>query len=136
MCLPRTSAVVAAAVLALAGCTVTTAKPAPQRPADPAFVMSGAVVIEAATAFRRDDHGGCAGTGDFADLRDGSPVLVEVDGGKVPAGQLTDGRALMDGTCRFWFAARSVPAGHDRYRVWAGRHPSPEYGEAEVKGSR
>ncbi|MCX4473276.1 hypothetical protein OOK41_23720 [Micromonospora sp. NBC_01655] len=48
---------------------------------------------------------------------------------------MTDGRALMDGMCRFWFAVRDVPTGQDRYRVRVADRDGRVYGEAELEGT-
>ncbi|SCL19721.1 hypothetical protein GA0070624_1824 [Micromonospora rhizosphaerae] len=97
--------------------------------------MSGAVVIAdtSGESFSRDGRGGCAGGGDYANIRDGAPVVIYVDDRDSAVGQLTDGRFLTDGTCRFWFAVREVPAGHDRYRLQVSEQDGGEYSEADLK---
>ncbi|MBM0240593.1 hypothetical protein JNW88_32330 [Micromonospora sp. ATA32] len=96
------------------------------------FVVTGAVVLGDGASFTRDDHLGCAGTGGYADVRDGAPVLIATAGG-FAAGKLTDPRALTDGTCRFFFTVRGVPAGQDTYLLMVADQESHQYVEQELK---
>ncbi|MET7806147.1 hypothetical protein ABZ744_28240 [Micromonospora chersina] len=97
------------------------------------FVVSGAAVLADGASFTRDDRGGCAGTGTRADVVDGAPVLIMTTGG-MAAGSLTDGRALTDGTCRFWFSVRGVPTGQDAYLVMVADRDTRQYAERELTG--
>lgn len=110
--------------------TRAAASPAPTS----TFVVSGAAVLADGASFTRDDHGGCAGTGAYADVVDGAPVLVMTTGG-MAAGRLTDPRALTDGTCRFWFSVPRVPAGQDAYLVMVADRDSRQYAEQELAGA-
>ncbi|MGR6319518.1 hypothetical protein Q2K19_28315 [Micromonospora soli] len=106
------------------------------QPATTTFVVSGAVLLDAQATFRTDGRGGCAGTDDLVDIRDGTPVVIAAGAGQLPVGQLTDGRVLTDGTCRFWFAVRGVPAGHAPYRILVGsRGGDTAYTEADLTGA-
>ncbi|RZU74464.1 hypothetical protein EV384_2931 [Micromonospora kangleipakensis] len=80
-------------------------------------------------SFRRDGRGGCVGTGDYANIHDGAPVVVFA-GGRNSA----DGRALMDGTCRYRFAVAEVPTGHEHYYLQVSDRDGALYSEADLNG--
>ncbi|MFR9775417.1 hypothetical protein ACL02O_05090 [Micromonospora sp. MS34] len=107
---------------------------APSRPPAENFVVTGAVVLDGGTSFIPDDHGGCAGTGGHADIKDGTPVLLTT-GAAMAGGRLTDGRTLTDGTCRFWFAVRGVPAGQDTYLLMVAGQDPRQFTEQELKST-
>ncbi|MEV0428695.1 hypothetical protein [Micromonospora sp. NPDC050495] len=107
---------------------------ATSRPATSTFVVSGAVVLGNTASFARDDRGGCAGTGAHADVINGAPVLITTTGG-LATGQLTDPRALTDGTCRFWFSVLGVPTGQDAHLVMVADRDTRQYAEQELTGA-
>lgn len=106
----------------------------PNRPATGTFAVTGAVVLGTGTSFSPDDDGGCAGTGSHAGVRDAAPVLLAVGDGTVATGQLRDGQTLTDGTCRFWFAVKGVPAGQSSYLLWVADEDARQYPEQELHG--
>lgn len=128
-------------VLALGAVLKDRVRPAtgsrPSSPAGPAFVVSGAVSISDrdSGSFTRDGRGGCAGAGDYAEVRDGALVVIVGDVQSSAFGQLTDGRVLTDGTCRFWFAVPKVPSGQDHYRLVVAYQDGGDYTEADLKGT-
>ncbi|MFC8846916.1 MULTISPECIES: hypothetical protein [unclassified Micromonospora] len=97
-------------------------------------MVSGAVLLGAGASFVRDDHGGCAGTGDHADIKDGAPVIITT-GDSFAGGKLTDARALTDGTCRFWFSVRGVPTRQDTYLLMVADEGPRQYNERELKSA-
>ncbi|WP_319462746.1 hypothetical protein [Micromonospora sp. RTP1Z1] len=107
---------------------------AASRPPAETFVVSGAVLLGDGASFTRDDHGGCAGTGDHADIKDGAPVLITTGDG-FAGGKLTDARALIDGTCRFWFSVPGVPTGQDTYLLMVADRDPRQYIEHELKSA-
>ncbi|MER7456621.1 hypothetical protein [Micromonospora sp. NPDC126480] len=106
---------------------------AANQPVTDTFAVSGTVVLGAAAAFIRDDHGGCAGTGAHADVVDGALVLVAAAGG-LAAGKLTEPQALPDGTCRFRFSVDRVPAGQDAYLIMVADREPRQLTEPELTG--
>lgn len=125
----------AIAASVLIGVVRHSADPAPSAPAGADFVVSGAVAVSGSGSFTRDGQGGCAGTGQYADLRNGAPVVIAGDEPTIASGQLADGRALTDGTCRFWFSVPKVPAGQDGYRLMVVGRDGGAYTEAALKGT-
>ncbi|WP_431972774.1 hypothetical protein [Micromonospora haikouensis] len=107
---------------------------ATSRPPTETFVVSGAVLLGDGVSFVRDDHGGCAGTGDQADIKDGAPVIITT-GGSFAGGRLTDARALADGTCRFWFSVRGVPTRQDAYLLMVADLDARQYNEHDLKSA-
>ncbi|MFC4149396.1 hypothetical protein ACFO0M_24370 [Micromonospora mangrovi] len=125
----------AIATSVLLGVVRHAAHPAQSAPADAGFVVSGAVSIAGNGSFTRDGRGGCAGAGQYADLRNGAPVVIAGDEPPMATGQLADGRALTDGTCRFWFSVPKVPARQDGYRLMVVGRDGGAYTEAALKGT-
>lgn len=107
---------------------------APSPPATEMFVVTGAVVLDDARAFTRDDHAGCAGTGGHAGVRDGAAVVLIAGGAAFAGGRLREGQALFDGTCRFWFAVRNVPAGQGPYLIQIADEDARQYPEQDIHG--
>ncbi|MDG4815328.1 hypothetical protein O7628_07380 [Micromonospora sp. WMMD956] len=104
------------------------------RPPTETFVVSGAVLLGDGVSFVRDDHGGCAGTGDHADIKDGAPVIITT-GGSFAGGRLTDARALADGTCRFWFSVPGVPIRQDAYLLMVADLDARQHNGHDLKNA-
>ena len=49
---------------------------AASRPPTETFVASGTVLLGDGASFVADGHGGCAGTGYHADVKEGAPVVI------------------------------------------------------------
>ncbi|MEV4843078.1 hypothetical protein AB0K20_07655 [Micromonospora matsumotoense] len=107
---------------------------AASRPPTETFVASGTVLLGDGASFVADGHGGCAGTGDHADVKEGAPVVIFAGLG-FAGGRLTDGRALTDGTCQFRFAVSGVPARQDGYLLMVAGWDSRQYVEQELKSA-
>jgi hypothetical protein len=83
------------------------------------FEMWGAVRLDSSAAHTTDDY--CVGGSYFLDIREGAPVRVYGDNGKLLAtGALQKGRVIgggLSGDCGFDFSVSGIPDGHDRYEV-------------------
>jgi hypothetical protein len=107
---------------------------AASRPPTETFVVSGAVLLGDSASFIRDDHGGCAGTGEHADIKDGAPVLITTGNG-FAGGKLTGARALTNGTCQIRFSVPRVPTGQDTYLLMIANRDPRQYIEHELKSA-
>jgi hypothetical protein len=107
---------------------------AASRPPTETFVVSGMVLLDDGASFIRNDHGGCAGTGDHADIRDGAPVLIATGNG-FAGGKLTDASALTNGTCQLRFSVPGVPTGQDTYLLMVANRDPRQYIEHELKSA-
>jgi hypothetical protein len=91
----------------------------------------------------RGDHGfvvgqPCTGTGDDADLHDGTTVTVSAAGGAtLGTGQLTGGVGTAAGTevwCVWLFFVPDVSADPDAYLVQVARRGAHRYNTSEIHG--
>ncbi|MFY1680569.1 hypothetical protein ACN265_03415 [Micromonospora sp. WMMD730] len=98
------------------------------------FVASGTVLLGDGGSFVTDGHGGCAGTGDHADVREGAQVVIFAGLG-FAGGRLTDPRALADGTCQFRFTVPGIPVRQDSYLLMVADQDSRQYVEQELKSA-
>ncbi|MFD9562596.1 hypothetical protein [Streptomyces sp. NPDC059994] len=125
----RRSPLVLSAVLgAMGGALITgtawwaTTMNTAEGPSGPPFEASGTV-----TVFGSWVHGqageGCVGTGDFADLRGGTPVqIVAPSGHKLALGSLTKGRPgeVAGDSCSWSVSITGVPGGAAQYQILVG----------------
>ncbi|QDY10501.1 hypothetical protein FJK98_27940 [Micromonospora sp. HM134] len=105
---------------------------AASRPPTETFVVSGTVLLGDGASFVADGQGGCAGTGDHADVKEGAPVVIFAGLGFAGA-RLTDPRVLADGGCQFRFSVSGVPARQDSYLLMVADRDSRKYFEQELK---
>ncbi|MEU1755875.1 hypothetical protein ABZ436_24890 [Micromonospora matsumotoense] len=107
---------------------------AASRPPTETFVVSGTVLLGDGASFVADGHGGCAGTGEHADVTERAPVIVTA-GAWFAGGRLTDARALPGGGCQFRFSVPGIPTEQDGYLLMVAEGDPRRYLEHELKSA-
>ncbi|MEU8374228.1 hypothetical protein AB0C22_14020 [Micromonospora sp. NPDC048894] len=104
------------------------------RPPTETFVASGTVLLGDGASFVADGHGGCAGTGDHAGVKEGAAVIVTAGAG-FAGGRLTDARAFPGGSCQFRFSVPGIPTKQDGYLLMVADGDPRRYLEHELRSA-
>ncbi|GAB1508739.1 hypothetical protein JCM33774_07800 [Actinophytocola sp. KF-1] len=87
----------------------------------PSFRLTGVFTLTGGVS-SDTGRGACEGSGDYDDVRAGTPVTVHSMGGDVLATGALGSPVWAEPVCEFRITVAGVPGGHDFYQVEIGRH--------------